>query len=249
MKRASSLRSFETPNPSSFSSRSILSSGMSVSPRVSGVGLRRQLLRRRLHGLDDVLVAGAPAEVARHPVADLLLARVRVLLQQTVRARDHSRRAEAALQAVILVERLLQRVQLAALREALDRQDVGTFALHGEHRARLDRHAVQIDRARAAVRRLAADVWSGVLELLAQRMNQKLARLDDDVDLLAVQLERHRLFLRHVSLLVAGQAARVRAVASARIVISPAIAVLYSTSPRWSGAGAQMRIARRAASA
>ena len=40
--------------------------------------------------------------------------RVRVLLQQPVGARDHARRAVAALQAVMLAERLLQRVQRAA---------------------------------------------------------------------------------------------------------------------------------------
>ncbi len=73
-------------------------------------------------------------------------------------------------------------------------------------------------------------------ELFAQRVNEQLARLDHHVDRLAVELERYRLLLRHVLLLESTSAARERAVRSARCVISPAIAVLYSASPRWSAA-------------
>ena len=43
--------------------------------------------------------------------------------------------------------------------------------------------------------------------------------------------------------------ARERAVRSARCVISPAIAVLYSRSPRWSSTGSQIAIAACAAAA
>ena len=53
-----------------------------------GLGGRSSGTSRRgcvLHGLDDVLVAGAAAEVAFEPVADLVLARVRVLLEQVDR--------------------------------------------------------------------------------------------------------------------------------------------------------------------
>src|SRR5262245_13080508 len=171
MNLASSLRSSEVPMPCSLSSRSFSSfmSPMTVLRcacrwrRRAASGRRGglcggELLGCRLHGLDDVLVPGAAAQVARDPVADLLLARVGVLLQQPVGARDHPWRAVAALQAVLLVECLLQRVQHAALLEAFDRQHVGAVALHCQHRARLDRHAVDVNRAGAAVRGLAADV-------------------------------------------------------------------------------------------
>ena len=78
----------------------------------------------RLH---DVLVAGAAAEVALEPVADLVLGGVRVLAQQVEAGHDHARGAVAALQPVGLVERLLQRVQRCALPgvgQALDRADL-----------------------------------------------------------------------------------------------------------------------------
>src|SRR6202521_6059694 len=132
MKRASSLRLRDVPTPSSFSSRSssVWSPGMAQLPwmgatGVSGGGLRRQFFRRRLHGLDDVLVPGAAAQVAGHPVADFLFRGIRVFLEQAVRTGDHSRGAEAALERVVEVKRFLQRVQLARLREALDRQQLG----------------------------------------------------------------------------------------------------------------------------
>src|SRR5262245_26057634 len=54
---------------------------------------------------DDVLVAGAAAEVALDSVADLRLRGLRVALQQVHRVHEHAGRAEAALQAVLLPER------------------------------------------------------------------------------------------------------------------------------------------------
>src|SRR3954467_9262260 len=82
-----------------------------------------------LHGRDDVLVAGAAAEVPLQPLADLLLGRVRVLLQEADRRHDHPRCAEAALQAVLLVEGALDGVQLAVLHERLDRLHVAPVRL------------------------------------------------------------------------------------------------------------------------
>src|SRR6516225_4111697 len=108
MKRASSLRSKEVPTPWSLSSRSFNSD---MSPMeclrwccgTSGRGRGGELARRRLDRFDDVLVAGATTEVAGEAAADLLLGRVRVLLEQAVGARQHPRRAIAALKPVLLV--------------------------------------------------------------------------------------------------------------------------------------------------
>ena len=67
---------------------------------------------RAPHGPDDVLVSGAPAQVALEPFPDLLVVRMRVGAQQVGRGHDHPRRAVAALERVLGVERLLQRVPL-----------------------------------------------------------------------------------------------------------------------------------------
>ena len=68
-----------------------------------------------MHRLDNVLVASAAAQVSLQPPADLFLARVRIALQNLGCGHDHGGRALAALQAVMLPERLLHRMQLAGL--------------------------------------------------------------------------------------------------------------------------------------
>src|SRR5262249_48710642 len=80
------------------------------------------LLRRacsRAHGpgagrnrFDDVVIAGAAAQVAFELPADgLLVEIVAVAVHDIDCGHDHAGRAEAALQAVIVAERLLHRVQ------------------------------------------------------------------------------------------------------------------------------------------
>src|SRR5580698_4025531 len=62
--------------------------------------------------LDDVVIAGAAANVALELLADGVVVKVVALAAHHVdRGQDHAGRAIAALQAVVLAERLLHRVQ------------------------------------------------------------------------------------------------------------------------------------------
>src|SRR6516165_2075756 len=61
---------------------------------------RTHLVGRILDRLDDVLVAGASAEVAFQRVTNLGLGRIGVVSQQVNRGHDHPRRAVSALQTV-----------------------------------------------------------------------------------------------------------------------------------------------------
>ena len=63
---------------------------------------------------DDRLIPRAAADIAGDGVAHLRLARLRIAFEKLGQGDQHARRAEAALQAVILAERLLQRVERAA---------------------------------------------------------------------------------------------------------------------------------------
>ena len=102
-----------------------------------------------------------------------------VVLEQRVRREHHAGRAVAALQAVLVPERLLERVQRPALRQPLDRQDLVAVGLNGEHRAGLHRLvAVHDDDAAAAARGVAPDVRAGEPALLAQEVGEQRARLD-----------------------------------------------------------------------
>ena len=66
------------------------------------------------HRPDDVLVPGAPADLAGYRLADLGGGRVRVVVEQPARGHHHAGRAEAALQPVAGGEGLLDRVERAA---------------------------------------------------------------------------------------------------------------------------------------
>src|ERR671931_2547229 len=95
---------------------------------------RRRLGGRFVDGLDDVLVAGAAAEIALEPAPDVRIGEpVAVGAEALDPGHDHARRAEAALDCVALPERLLERMQLAALRQALDRRDLAAVRLDGQH--------------------------------------------------------------------------------------------------------------------
>jgi hypothetical protein len=78
-----------------------------------------------------------------------------------------------------VAERLLQIAQPdAAGRETLDRLNLMTVGLDGQHDARPHRLSVEEDRARAADAMLAADVRAGQLEILAQKIAQEQPWLD-----------------------------------------------------------------------
>src|SRR6267378_8262543 len=84
--------------------------------RGNAAGLRRErsfrflrhALGGELHRLDDLLVAGAAAQVPADRIADLLFGRARVRIQQALGRDQHARGALAALQAVRLAEAVLQ---------------------------------------------------------------------------------------------------------------------------------------------
>src|SRR5712691_5376867 len=107
MKRGSSLRRTEWPKP--WITGAAGASGMGVTQLLrTHRGLAAQLRRPVLNGFDDVDVASAAAQIARDTPTDFCLGRVGVCGEQGLRAEEHARRAEPALQAVLLEETFLQ---------------------------------------------------------------------------------------------------------------------------------------------
>src|SRR5487761_2728963 len=199
--------------------------------RDGGRGLRTQLAGGLVDRLHDVHVAGAAAEVAGDAVADLVLGRVGVLLQEPGGLHDHPRGAEAALEPVLVQDRLRGRVGGPALPHPLDRGDLAAVRLDGKHRAALRAATVHRDGAGAARGAVATDVRPGQPEVLAQHVDKQPSRLD--VGLVASTVHRdgnvHR--AGHWSRPPSQAPARARARRSALTAISPAIARLYSTGP------------------
>ncbi len=146
---------------------------------MAGAACCSRILRRRvLDGLDDVDVAGAAAEVAGDRLANLVVGRIGIAFEEGDGGHHHAGRAEAALQAMLLEEALLHRMQDAALLQPLDGADLRAIGLNGEHRAGLGRDAVHEHRAGAAARRVATDVRAGQVRHLADEVHEQQSRLD-----------------------------------------------------------------------
>src|SRR5690242_17040305 len=127
-------------------------------PPPDPAGGRPPIERGGLDGPDDPHVARAAADVARELLADLVLRRVVVRVEQRLRRHQEAGRAEPALETVVVLERLLQRMQLVTIGEALDRLDPRAVDLTRERQAGACDNAVDEDGARAAHALLAADV-------------------------------------------------------------------------------------------
>ena len=130
--------------------------------------------------VDDLLVAGAAAKVARHRRSDHLVARIRVAFQQRRGAHQHPGRAESALESVGGAERLLQGMEGgAAGRQAFDRPHPAAVGLDRQHETRPDRLPVQQYRAGPANALVAADVGTRKAETVPDVVGQRGPRRHD----------------------------------------------------------------------
>src|SRR5262249_11336043 len=130
---------------------------------------------------------------------------------------EETRRADAALQGRVLQELLLQRVQPLRRGQPLDRRDRAAFDLGGHHQTRIDQAAVEEDVARPAVAVVATLPGARQAQLVAQRLQQALARLAQKVSVLAVDLGVDEDLLAHIRLPLA----RSTAVCRARLTSTP----------------------------
>src|SRR5919198_3417841 len=179
-----------------------MSSTNEPSPRSRrGSSLRftgRETLGGQAHRAQDVLVARATTQVAAQRRRELLVAWPRVVPQKRDRRHQEARRAETALEAMRLPERLLDRVQaIGSRRQAFHRADRGPVRLRSQHQAGPRRLAVDQDRAGATYAVLTADVRAGQAQLVTQEVAEQQARLDAATVLLSIDTDHDRDPLRH----------------------------------------------------
>ena len=130
-----------------------------------GTGGRRdgpplRAARHELDGLEDLLVARAPAEVPGQSLLDRGPARVRVRLEQRVRGHELARDAEAALDGARVEERLLDRGERAvARRQPLHGHDLGAVRLRRRGRGTRRRSVRPAARCRRRTRRRGSTPW------------------------------------------------------------------------------------------
>src|SRR5260370_9893899 len=119
-------------------------------------------------GSADIGISGTAAEVAAHPVADLLVARSVSFLKQSHRRHDLTGRAIAALEGIMGKEGLLHGVQFHILGQSLNGRHLMAFAGDRKRQAGQDTSPVKPDGARTAGPLLAALVVAGTLQVFAQ---------------------------------------------------------------------------------
>jgi len=155
-----------------------------------------RLLDRR----DDVGVRPAAAEIAAHQFANFVGARRLALGDQTRGRTDLPRRTVAALECVMVDERLLQRMQCAVHSQTLGRGHIGTVLHHGQGQAGIDpppttntyTHRIGRDRTPSSYR-------SGRDGRAAHRAGRPRREFELSVD--AVDDQRHWDLLRHRNIL------------------------------------------------
>ncbi len=108
---------------------------------------------------------------------------------------DLSRRAVAALERIVIDERLLQRMQCAIRRQSFDGRHVGTVVHDGERETGIDPPPIHQHGARAALAVIASLLGAGKVEMVAQRIEQSRPRRDTKLRVDAVYDQRHRKLL------------------------------------------------------
>ena len=109
------------------------------------------------HRVDDALVARAPAEVARDRHTNIVVRGVWAIAQELDERGYHSRGAEPALQAMLILEGLLQGMQLRRRRrDTFNGRHALPVYLHGKHQTGTCRSAVHEHGAGTAHALLAA---------------------------------------------------------------------------------------------
>src|SRR5437763_12672901 len=130
-------------------------------------------------------------------LADFFSVGFTLLPQPILRGHQHPRRAVTALKRVAITERGLQIGDLAAIGQSLDGLDRCAMGLHREHQAGPHDLAIDAQGARTAHPVLAADMGTGEMQMLAQKIRKIDARQHVRLDALAIDLERNGHGSRH----------------------------------------------------
>lgn len=102
------------------------------------------------------------------------------------RTHYHAERAETTLQTVAILERSLHGMEFAVPRHPFDSRHRRLVCLHSQDVARLDRAAIQVNCARAALGSIAGDVRARETQLLTEKLDQEDVGFDGVGDSFAV---------------------------------------------------------------
>ena len=127
-----------------------------------------------LNCLDDIVVAGAAADVAFQLMADRVVGQFLAMgIDHVDGGHNHSRGTESTLQSVVLTEGFLHGMELVSAAQPFDGGDRRAVGLDGEHQAGANAHPVGEDRACPAYAVLAAGVGADETELVSEEVDQE----------------------------------------------------------------------------
>src|SRR5215472_10669668 len=145
--------------------------------------------RSRLHRLDDFRVSTAAAQIARKIVADAIVIRVRMLVEQLLHHQHEAGRAEAALERAFFDESLLDRVKDVVAVKVLDRFHRGTVRKGSQEEASGNCAAVDNQSAASAQPLAAALACAVEAEVIAHHFKQTVVSGNARRNLLAIEDE------------------------------------------------------------
>src|SRR5229473_126173 len=136
---------------------------------------------RGFDGLKDLQIAGATAQVAGKRFANLIAARMWVVIQQSFGGDQNRRSAVSALRRAQIREGILQGMKFSFGAEPLHRQHALAVTLQGEQETGKHGLTVHQNGAGAALAELAAMLRAGVAQILAKDFQQSFIRSERQI--------------------------------------------------------------------
>src|SRR4029434_4356000 len=138
----------------------------------------------------DAHVRAAAEQIRGERLLDLAIARMRILIEQCLCLHDHAVDAVAALHGLLINEGLLQPVRMLGAAQALERRDLRVTDTADRIKARAYCLAVDMNRARAALREAASEARAAQSKLVTQRIEEWHLRIvDRDLRSFAVDVQ------------------------------------------------------------
>ena len=151
------------------------------------------------------MIASTPTDIPFQTFADLLFCQPFIFLNQFNGAHHHAGCAETALQAMVLVKRLLHRMQRFRASDPFDGRDLCPFGGYGQHSAGFYGFAVHMDDTGATLAGVAADMSACQRHCFADEADEERIVGHIGTDSFPVQREIHvgHLFLQILACMAA----------------------------------------------
>jgi len=130
-------------------------------------------VRGMLYRADDILISSASANIAIEAMADLLISRMGIAVQQVYHGDDHAGRAETALQAMLLPKGILHGMQVAIGSDAFNRGNAAAVGLHCQDCAGFNCDTIHQHGARTALTGITTYVRARQTDYFAQEMREQ----------------------------------------------------------------------------